>query len=223
VSKPNVSEPLDIDDSELTELVTRATRVDGGDLDPGPAVRRFAERASAEGLVDVVYATVSSPLGDLLVAATPRGIVRLAYLEDGDRDSILADLARRVSPRVLDAPARLDHERRQLEDYFGGRRYGFDVAVDLSLAGPFAARVLDRTATIPYGGVSTYGEVAADIGHQRAARAVGNALGSNPIPIVVPCHRVVRSGGGMGGYTGGLHRKEHLLALERGTLVREAW
>jgi methylated-DNA-[protein]-cysteine S-methyltransferase len=180
------------------------------------AVRRFTERAAEERLIDVAYTTLPSPLGELLVAATPRGLVRLAYLEDREEGGVLRDLAARLSPRVVEAPARLDAERRQLEAYFDRRLSAFELPVDLSLAGAFAIRVLKRTARIPFGSVSTYSEVAADIGHMRAARAVGNALGSNPIPIVVPCHRVVRSGGGMGGYTGGVHRKERLLEIERG-------
>jgi methylated-DNA-[protein]-cysteine S-methyltransferase len=201
---------------DLKNGLERATALNGT-VDAGSAVRRFAERAAEADLVDVAYATVASPLGDLLVAATDSGLVRLAYLEDGDRDAILGDLAARLSPRVLEAPARLDDVRRQLEGYFEGRRRReFELAVDLALAGPFAERVLARTAAIPFGRISTYSEVAADIGHLRAARAVGNALGSNPIPVVVPCHRVVRSGGGLGGYTGGTHRKELLLAIERG-------
>ncbi len=180
------------------------------------AVRRFTERAAEERLIDVAYTTLPSPLGELLVAATPRGLVRLAYLEDREEGGVLRDLAARLSPRVVEAPARLAAERRQLEAYFDRRLSAFELPVDLSLAGAFAIRVLKRTARIPFGSVSTYSEVAADIGHMRAARAVGNALGSNPIPIVVPCHRVVRSGGGMGGYTGGVHRKERLLEIERG-------
>jgi methylated-DNA-[protein]-cysteine S-methyltransferase len=201
---------------DVEERLERATTLEGA-VDIGPAVRRFAERAAEAELVDVAYATVASPLGDLLIAATNSGLVRLAYLEGGDRDAVLSDLAARVSPRILEAPARLDDVRRQLGDYFEGRRRReFDLPVDLALSAPFAERVLARTAAIPFGEVSTYSEVAADIGHLRAARAVGNALGSNPIPIVVPCHRVVRSGGGLGGYTGGLHRKELLLGIERG-------
>jgi methylated-DNA-[protein]-cysteine S-methyltransferase len=201
---------------DLKARLERATALNGT-IDADSALRRFAERAAETDLLDVAYATVGSPLGDLLIAATDGGLVRLAYLEDGDRDAILGDLAARLSPRVLEAPARLDDVRHQLEDFFEGRRRRqFELTVDLALAGPFAERVLARTAAIPFGGVSTYTEVAADIGHLRAARAVGNALGSNPIPIIVPCHRVVRSGGGLGGYTGGTHRKELLLAIERG-------
>ena len=200
-------------DADLKAHLERAT-AHGGAVDPARALRRLAERADEERLLDVAYTTLPSPLGDLLVARTARGLVRIAYLEGGDRDLVLADLAGRLSPRVLEAPGRLDDERRELEEYFSGSRHEFGVELDMSLAGPFAARVLERTAAIPFGGVSTYGEVAADIGHARAARAVGNALGSNPIPIVVPCHRVLRTGGGMGGYTGGVHRKQRLLAIE---------
>ena len=200
-------------DADLKAHLERAT-AHGGAVDPARALRRLAERADEERLLDVAYTTLPSPLGDLLVARTARGLVRIAYLEGGDRDLVLADLAGRLSPRVLEAPGRLDDERRELEEYFSGSRHEFGVELDMSLAGPFAARVLERTAAIPFGGVSTYGEVAADIGHGRAARAVGNALGSNPIPIIVPCHRVLRTGGGMGGYTGGVHRKQRLLAIE---------
>ena len=207
---------------DLTERIEHAMGLEGR-VDPAAAVRRFAERAGEEDLVDVACATVPSPLGDLLVAQTTKGVARVAYL-DGHlgREEVLDELASRISPRVLEAPARLDDARRQLDDYFGGRRRDFDLAVDLSLVGPFAERVLSRTAAIPTGQVLTYGEVASEIGHARAARAVGNALGSNPIPIVVPCHRVVRSGGGLGGYTGGLHRKELLLGLERPAVSKGA-
>ena len=200
-------------DSDLKEQVERASRPKG---EPAAAVQRLAARAAYEGLLDVAYVATDSPLGELLLAVTPRGVVRLAYIDEHmGRDDVLEDLARRVSPRVLEAPSRLDAARRQLDDYFAGRRPDFDLPVDLSLVGSFAGRVLERTAAIPSGEVLTYGEVATEIGHARASRAVGNALGSNPIPIVVPCHRVVRSGGGLGGYTGGVHRKEHLLGLER--------
>ena len=207
-------------DRELIDRIERASGLDGK-ANPGAALRRFADRAQEEGLLDVAYAMADSPLGELLVAATDRGVVRVAYIDEHvGREEVLEDLARRVSPRVLEAPARLDDARRQLDDYFGGRRAEFDLPVDLSLVAPFTDRVLTRTAAIPPGQVLTYGEVATEIGHARAARAVGNALGSNPIPIVVPCHRVVRSGGGLGGYTGGVHRKKHLLGLEGGGQAR---
>jgi methylated-DNA-[protein]-cysteine S-methyltransferase len=180
------------------------------------ALRGLHSRAGAEGLLDVAYADVDSPVGPLLAAATPEGLVRLAYAEN-DRDAVLTDLAARVSPRVLEAPARLDPVRRELDEYFAGRRHAFDLPVDLSLVrGPFGRRVLEATAAIPFGSVLTYTEVAGRAGSPRGSRAAGNALGANPVPIVVPCHRIVAAGGALGGYTGGVERKRALLALERG-------
>ena len=177
------------------------------------ASRRLAVEAAGGGLVDVAYAETDSPLGTLLIASTPKGLVRLAY-PDEDREDVLEELARSVSPRVLEAPERLDGVRRELDDYFQGRRRAFDLEVDFALTKGFVRRVLRATARIPYGQLATYRVVARDAGNVRAVRAAGNALGSNPIPIVVPCHRVIRTGGGLGGYTGGLHRKEYLLKLE---------
>lgn len=182
------------------------------------AAVRFAEGAGRDGSADVAYATVDSPLGSLLVASTRRGLVRLSYGDDGP-DAVLRDLAARVSPRVLEAPNSLDQVRRELEEYFAGRRRRFDLGVDLALAQGFNRRVLRATARIPFGSVSTYRDVAGRAGSPRGSRAAGNALGANPIPIVVPCHRVVHSGGGLGGYTGGLQRKRFLLGLE-GALER---
>jgi methylated-DNA-[protein]-cysteine S-methyltransferase len=177
------------------------------------AAAGFTVRAEREGLVDVAFARVPSPFGDLLVAATRRGLVRLAYPNE-ERDATLAQLARLVSPRVLEAPGRLDQIRRELEEYFDRHRDGFEFGVDYALTRGFTRKVLRATARIPFGSVSTYGEVAGRAGNARASRAAGNALGSNPIPIVVPCHRVVHSSGGLGGYTGGLERKRYLLSLE---------
>jgi len=177
------------------------------------AARQMTRRAVASGLVDVAYAEAESPLGTLLVASTPKGLVRLAYPEE-DRDGVLEDLARKVSPRLLEAPERVDGIRRELEEYFEGRREAFAFDVDFALTRGFTRRVLRATARIPYGDVATYRVVASRAGSPRAVRAAGNALGSNPIPIVVPCHRVVRTGGALGGYTGGLERKEYLLKLE---------
>ena len=200
-----------MNDPRLTRRLAAAAG--GGGLPEG-ALERFAERADGDGLVDVAYATLDTPLGELLVAATPRGVVRISYLDWFPAEGTLEDLAKRVSPRVLEAPGRLDEVRRELDEYFEGRRRSFDVRTDRRLLGPFARRVLGRTARIPYGEVSTYGAVARAAGSPRAARAAGNALASNPIPIVIPCHRVLHGGGGMGGYTGGLDRKARLLALE---------
>lgn len=177
---------------------------------------RFAAQAAEEGLIDVAYAHADSPLGPLLLAATPRGLACVSYSEFRDEDQTLERLAARLSPRVLEAPARLDDVRRQLDDYFAGRRRDFSLAIDWGLVGDFGRRVLGRTAEIPFGSVATYGEVARGIGSPGAARATGNALGANPMPIVVPCHRVVASGGKLGGYTGGVDRKKLLLTLERG-------
>jgi methylated-DNA-[protein]-cysteine S-methyltransferase len=174
----------------------------------------LAERAVAEGLLDVAYATLDSPLGALLVAGTPRGLVRLAYTDWHAEDEVLQDLAHRVSPRVMQAPARLDDARRELDEYFAGRRDGFDLPIDWSLTRGFAGDVLRQTARIPFGATSTYTEVATRAGSPRAVRAAGNALGANPIPVIVPCHRVLRTGGALGGYTGGPERKEFLLRLE---------
>jgi methylated-DNA-[protein]-cysteine S-methyltransferase len=174
----------------------------------------LAEAARAAGLEDVAYAIEPSPLGDLLVAVTPRGLLKISFLGRYAADDALAQIAARVSPRVLEDPAALDGPRRQLDEYFAGRRHEFDLPLDWALTHGFGRLVLDRTARIPYGQVATYGEVARDIGRPRASRATGNALGANPIPIVVPCHRVVRSGGVLGNYGGGPERKEQLLALE---------
>jgi methylated-DNA-[protein]-cysteine S-methyltransferase len=177
------------------------------------AARRLTARVAREGLADVSYASMETPLGSLLLAATKRGLVQLAYPEQ-DADSVLEGLARRISPRILEAPAALDGVRRELDQYLAGRRRGFELALDWRLVGPFARRVLRATAAIPYGGVLSYAEVAAEAGSPRGSRAAGNALGDNPIPIVIPCHRVLRSGGALGGYGGGLERKRWLLELE---------
>jgi methylated-DNA-[protein]-cysteine S-methyltransferase len=176
-----------------------------------PAV---ADRAADEGLLDVAYTSVDSPLGPLVVASTPKGLVRVSYTEFRGEDAVLEDLARRVSPRVLEAPARLDGVRRELDEYFEGRRQEFDTPIDWSHLAGFTREVLRATAAIRFGEVSTYAGVAEAAGSPRAVRAAGNALGANPMPVVVPCHRVLRTGGSLGGYTGGLERKEFLLRLE---------
>jgi methylated-DNA-[protein]-cysteine S-methyltransferase len=177
------------------------------------AAGRLREEAASAGLVDVAYAEADSPFGPLLVASTRRGLVRLAYPNE-ERDDVLEELAARLSPRILESPSRLDDVRGQLEDYFEQERQGFDLDVDYALTRGFFRKVLRATARIPYGQLSTYRAIATKAGSPRASRAAGNALGSNPIPIVVPCHRVIHSSGGLGGYTGGLERKEFLLELE---------
>ncbi|HUG88138.1 MAG TPA: methylated-DNA--[protein]-cysteine S-methyltransferase [Actinomycetota bacterium] len=179
---------------------------------PQGAIERIAERAWDEVDGVVAYAGVDSPFGPLVVAATRRGIVRLAYPGEVD---VVEELAERLTPRILEAPSKLDEARRELDDYFAGRRDSFDLSVDLSLVrGEFTRKVLRATSRIPFGRTLTYTEVASKAGSPRGSRAAGNALGSNPIPIVVPCHRVIHASGGLGGYTGGLDRKEFLLRLE---------
>jgi methylated-DNA-[protein]-cysteine S-methyltransferase len=180
---------------------------------PAGAVDGLLRRAEADHLVDVAYGHVDSPFGPMLVAATPRGLVRLAYPSEHE-DETLEEVAVKVSPRVLKAANRIDPIRRELEEYFAGTRRHFEVSVDWRLVKGFGRAVLDFTAKIPYGELRTYRDVATRAGNPLASRAAGNALGRNPIPIVIPCHRVVRTGGGLGGYTGGLERKEFLLQLE---------
>lgn len=175
---------------------------------------RFAARAEAEGLLDVAYTVDDSPVGPLLLAATRRGLVEVGYEGQKELDFYLERLTRKVSPRVLEAPARLDPVRRELDEYFAGRRHEFDIPLDWSLTKGFTQRILRATAKVPYGAVSTYRQMAAKAGNERAVRAAGNALGANPIPIVVPCHRILRTGGALGGYGGGPLRKEFLLRLE---------
>jgi len=200
----------------MSELERRLSALSAASA-PGPAAEalqaRLQERAARAGLLDVAYAEMDSPLGKLLLAVTPRGLVRISY-EGEQPEAVLEQLAVRLSPRVLRAPQRTDAVRRELEAYFGGKRHGFETPVDWSLVRGFAGDVLRATARIPFGAVSTYRQVAAEAHSPRAYRAAGNALGSNPIPIVVPCHRVLHSGGGLGGYTGGLDRKRFLLELE---------
>jgi methylated-DNA-[protein]-cysteine S-methyltransferase len=177
------------------------------------AASRFVDTAAGAGCLDVAYAEVESPIGSLLVAGTPRGLVRVGFAAHG-RDEVLTELARRVSPRVLEAPSRLDTVRVQLDEYFTGGRDHFELAIDWALCRGFGRDVLQHALAIPYGSVTTYSALAAEAGRPRAARAAGNALGANPLCVVVPCHRVVRTGGGLGGYAGGLDVKRFLLDLE---------
>lgn len=173
----------------------------------------LAEHAAAQGLLDVAYATVDSPLGPLTIAATPAGVVRIAF-DNETQDDVLAELAAKVSPRVLSAPARLDDARRELDEYFGGGRTAFDLPLDWTLSNGFRRAVLNATQRIPYAATSTYGTVATAAGSPKAFRAAGTALATNPIPIVVPCHRVLPASGVLGKYRGGTSRKELLLRLE---------
>jgi methylated-DNA-[protein]-cysteine S-methyltransferase len=195
----------------MSEIETMLRRAAAALPDAVPDVGAHAE---AEGLVDVAYTSADSPLGPLLVAATPRGLVRVAYADDESPDAVLETLAARVSPRVLEAPARLDPVLRELDQYFAGDRREFETPVDWSHLAGFTRKVLRATARIGFGHTGTYRSVATGAGSPRAVRAAGNALGANPMPVVVPCHRVLRTGGALGGYTGGIERKEFLLRLE---------
>ena len=174
---------------------------------------RLAAQAQADGLLDVAYATVDSPAGTLLLAATERGLVRVAF-EREDHARVLQTLADTLGTRVLRAPARLDATARALEAYFAGRAAVVDVPLDLSLATGFRREVLGCLRRIPYGHTASYAQVAAAAGSPRAVRAVGTACARNPLPLAVPCHRVVRSDGGTGEYVGGADVKRRLLALE---------
>ena len=177
------------------------------------SLERLRERANDEGLLDVAYTISDSPFGPLLLAATPKGLVKVS-LPGHDPEETLEDLAARVSPRVLEAPARLEEARRELDLYFEGKLTEFELPLDWQLSKDFRRRALRAIDRIPYGRTRSYTEIARSAGNERAVRAAGTACGANPIPIVVPCHRVLRSGGALGGYGGGLPMKEALLKLE---------
>ena len=179
----------------------------------GTTITEFRARAAEEGLLDVAYTSADSPFGPLLLASTKRGLVRVG-LPNQDSDELLVDLADRVSPRVLEAPAQLDEARRELDLYFDGKLDHFDLPLDWRLSSGFRQRVLRAIDRIPYGQTRSYTEMARNAGNERAVRAAGSACGSNPIPLVVPCHRVLRTGGALGGYGGGLPMKQGLLELE---------
>ncbi|WP_407671252.1 methylated-DNA--[protein]-cysteine S-methyltransferase [Nocardia stercoris] len=173
-------------------------------------LERKAEQAD---LLDVAYTTMDTPVGRLLLAATPKGLVRVAYARE-DHAQVLEILAVKVSPRILRAPARLDEVRRELDEYFAHRRTSFDVPLDLSLSRGFRQIVQKRLPEIGYGQTRSYAEVAALVGNPKAVRAVGTACATNPLPVIVPCHRVLRTDGSLGGYVGGADAKHLLLDLE---------
>ena len=169
--------------------------------------------AEAAGLLDVAYRVVDTPVGPLLLASTTVGLVKVAFVAEGE-DAVLDELARQIGPRILDAPARLDNAVRQLDEYFGGTRTAFDLPLDFRLATGFRREVISRLADIEYGRTASYADVAASAGSPRAVRAVGTACARNPLPVVLPCHRVVRTDGGLGQYAGGVEAKQILLRLE---------
>ncbi|HET6731986.1 methylated-DNA--[protein]-cysteine S-methyltransferase [Mycobacterium sp.] len=175
--------------------------------------QRLERNADADGLLDIAYRTIDTPVGTLLLATTAVGLIRVAYDIEG-HDAVLATLADTVSPRILRAPARLDATARQIEEYFAKRRTAFEVPIDLRLAEGFRRNVIEHLRDIGYGRRESYATVAAAIGHPRAVRAVGTACAHNPLPVVIPCHRVVRSDGSTGSYVGGPLAKSTLLDLE---------
>ncbi len=176
--------------------------------------RRFRDAAVQAGLLDAGYDVVESPVGDLLVAATDRGLLRVSF--DGGRhaEELLEDIARVVGPRVLRAPRAVASVHRELDEYFAGGRHAFDLPIDLRGQAAFTVSILDELSKVPYGRTATYGELAARAGSPKAARAVGMVMNRNPVPIVLPCHRIVGASGSLVGYGGGLERKEQLLRLE---------
>ncbi len=183
-------------------------------VDDAGAATRLARRADSAGLVEIAYATVDTPLGAMLVASTDRGLVRVGLPRE-TFDEVLENMADRLSPRILELPARVDDARRELEEYFDGSRREFDLPLDMRLIrSTFRSRVLENMTKVPFGEAITYAEAATRAGNPRAQRAAGSALGANPIPVVIPCHRVVRTGGAVGNYGGGPEMKRYLLRHE---------
>jgi methylated-DNA-[protein]-cysteine S-methyltransferase len=199
---------LEPDGRELTAAVPEPTQ---GELNALRA--RLAAAADDAGVLDVAYRTLDTPIGTLLLAATEHGLLRVAFAAE-DHDAVLASIAARISPRILYAPGRLDGAARQLAEYFEGRRHGFDLPLDLTLSHGFRRTVLAQLRLIEYGHTASYAAIAVAAGSPRAVRAVGSACATNPLPVVVPCHRVVRSDGSLGQYLGGVDAKRALLRLE---------
>lgn len=198
-------------DDDLTSALARAFAETPDDL--RQLHNRLVAAAQTDGILDVAYRTVDSPVGPLLLAATELGLVRVAYASE-NHEAVLEALSDRISPRILNAPARLNSAARALDEYFAGHRHGFDLPIDWRLSTGFRSVVLHRLTEIEYGRTASYGTVAHLAGSPKAARAVGTACATNPLPVVVPCHRVVRADGGIGEYLGGIEAKRILLALE---------
>ena len=202
--------------TELTRT-ERSTLFDGDEATENASLDRLhtelERRADELGLLDIAYRTVDTPVGPLLLASTARGLVRVAFDRES-HDGVLEELARRISPRVVRSPAKLSDAAREIDEYFAGARHHFDIRLDLSLSSGFRRAVLDHLPRIAYGQTESYAQVAAAAGSPRAVRAVGTACAKNPLPVVVPCHRVVRSDGSAGGYVGGEEAKRTLLELE---------
>ena len=197
-----------------TNDLKRLARRSGSEQRSREAAAFLPDRAAADGLLDVAIGTVSSPIGELMVVVTPRGLASVAFEGEAYRREVLERVANEISPRILTSAKGTDEWRRELDEYFAAERTGFDLHVDRRLIHGIARDVLVQTSKIGFGRTNTYGEIAKKIGHPSAARAVGRALGSNPIPIVIPCHRVIGANGKLTGYAGGLDRKIRLLELE---------
>jgi methylated-DNA-[protein]-cysteine S-methyltransferase len=198
-------------DHEVSESLNRALSAEPHHLHQ--LKEKFAAAADADHVLDVAYRTIDTPVGSLLLAATEAGVVRVAYARE-DHELVLQSLSDRISPRVLHHPARLDAAARELDEYFAGRRHTFGIDLDWRLSTGFRATVLRHLSDIAYGHTASYATVAELAGSPKAVRAVGTACSTNPLPVIVPCHRVVRSDGGMGGYLGGVDAKATLLELE---------
>jgi methylated-DNA-[protein]-cysteine S-methyltransferase len=198
--------------SDIEAVLERGPGPDDGYDD---LVEAAVARAAAEGAVDVAWVDYDAPTGTHRLVATEQGLLAVSLL---DLDGHLELIARQVSPRIVRLPARLDPVRRQLDEYFAGQRHEFDLPLDWALSRGFRRAVLDELAKVPYGQIVTYLDLAGRAGNPKASRAVGSAMATNPLPIVVPCHRVIRTDGSLGGYGGGLPMKQHLLALEGATL-----
>lgn len=198
------------DESDVTALLTLTSPTAAAIAD---LHRRLADSADIAGVLDIAYTTIDTPVGSLLLAATDEGLVRVAYERQG-HDTALEMLAAKLSPRILHAPKRLDAAAIQIDEYFAGRRTAFDLPLDFSLSSGFRQLVQRHLSDIAYGHTETYRQVAATVGNPRAVRAVGSACATNPLPIVVPCHRVLRTDGTVGGYAGGADAKNTLLSLE---------
>lgn len=198
------------DESDVTALLTLTSPTAAAIAD---LHRRLADSADIAGVLDIAYTTIDTPVGSLLLAATDEGLVRVAYERQG-HDTALKMLAAKLSPRILHAPKRLDAAAIQIDEYFAGRRTAFDLPLDFSLSSGFRQLVQRHLSDIAYGHTETYRQVAETVGNPRAVRAVGSACATNPLPIVVPCHRVLRTDGTVGGYAGGADAKNTLLSLE---------
>ena len=202
--------PMPTDRQFLHDLIPVCS---GGENALGRLRARLAEQADGDGLLDVAYRTMDSPVGPLLLAATPAGLVRVAF-QCEDHDAVLVELSTAISPRILRSSRGVDDVARQLDEYFAGRRRSFEVPVDFQLSKGFRRMVLTHLLEIPYGVTESYTAVARAAGSPRAVRAAGSACATNPVPLVVPCHRVVRSDGTFGHYRGGPGAKNLLLAME---------